>query len=551
MSFTELPEHTVPSEEEVYQTLLRSLRRRKGFGIVFVQCSPSEARRLIERIPKDLPQKCISTLQLVDPIDNLYDLIANRSDRNRLNILFILGLEKSLEAYVKPGYGGEGDYYTLDTVPRILSHLNQRREIFRDHFNNICFVFFLPLFAIKYFIRRAPDFFDWSAGIFEFPANIEILEQQIQSILAFPKKSYENLTDEEYENKMLEVEELIETASENQEHLTDLLFLKGFLFSNRKYYERAIDIYERAIELDPNRAESWLAQGDAFYALHRYEDAIASYDKSLLLAPHNPEGLIKKGDALRKVGRFDEAVLNYQKALELNPNSPDVDLRLFSTEQEIRPTSDEQEILSESALSGKSKAILQFLFDELRNSTKASEQNCWSVAERLSKEVIHICDQSERIRASGNVNLWIMTLARNRLKQCLEYYELGRRRARVELHSTLAAIAYRHILLSDSQPSYQARYTLIEDFLQGFYIETLNAFRREAQLPQTYRPSTLLELSEYMSFTERYAKRRILLPGRHSQQLIVLRAQTFSQQQFEAQESILKSKDELIDMQNE
>jgi hypothetical protein len=34
-----------------------------------------------------------------------------------------------------------------------------------------------------------------------------------------------------------------------------------------------------------------------------------------------------------------------------------------------------------------------------------------------------------------------------------------------------------------------------------------------------------------MAFTERYGKRRIPLPGRRSQQLIILRAQTFSQQQ--------------------
>jgi len=72
---------------------------------------------------------------------------------------------------------------------------------------------------------------------------------------------------------------------------------------------------------------------------------------------------------------------------------------------------------------------------------------------------------------------------------------------------------------------------LIEDFLQGFYMEALNAFRREANLLPTYQPRTLLQLSEYMAFTERYAKRRIPLPGHRTQQLIILRAQTFSHQQ--------------------
>jgi hypothetical protein len=40
-----------------------------------------------------------------------------------------------------------------------------------------------------------------------------------------------------------------------------------------------------------------------------------------------------------------------------------------------------------------------------------------------------------------------------------------------------------------------------------------------------------LELAEYMAFCEQYAKRRITIRGRQSQQLIVLRAQAFSRRQ--------------------
>ena len=150
---------------------------------------------------------------------------------------------------------------------------------------------------------------------------------------------------------------------------------------------------------------------------------------------------------------------------------------------------------------------------------------------RISDEVSRICTESQRIQASGDVEAWSISLARHRLKQCQKYYELGSHRGRVELHSGLSAVIYRYITPPQVQSSYQARMTLIEDFLQGFYIEALNAFRRENQLPLTYCPRSLLELAEYMAFTERYGKRRIPLPGRRTQQLIILRAQTFSQQQ--------------------
>src|ERR687886_550836 len=175
--------------------------------------------------------------------------------------------------------------------------------------------------------------------------------------------------------------------------------------------------------------------------------------------------------------------------------------------------------------------IFKLVYDEFRQSTRASEQTCHDVAARLAQEVTRICTESNRIQTSGDIETWAHTLATHRLKQCLQYYKLGSQRGRVELQSTLSAIIYRYITPPQTPASYQARLTLIEDFLQGFYVESLNAFRRENSIDANYRPRSLLELAEYNAFTERYGKRRIPLPGRRSQQLIILRAQTFSQQQ--------------------
>lgn len=177
------------------------------------------------------------------------------------------------------------------------------------------------------------------------------------------------------------------------------------------------------------------------------------------------------------------------------------------------------------------EAILQTLLNELQQATGASEQSCQAVAQRLYAEVQRVCTESHRIQTSGDIESWARSLIRHRRDQCLKYYKLGSRQGRVELHSTLSAIVYRYMSPPQVRSSYQARLTIIEDFLQGFYLETLNAFRRENQMPDDYCPRTLLELSEYMAFSERYGKRRIPLPGRRSQQIIILRAKTFSKQQ--------------------
>ncbi|MCU0551097.1 MAG: hypothetical protein MUC48_17250 [Leptolyngbya sp. Prado105] len=153
------------------------------------------------------------------------------------------------------------------------------------------------------------------------------------------------------------------------------------------------------------------------------------------------------------------------------------------------------------------------------------------VANRIATEVDRICSKSDRIQSSGQISSWRLTLARYRSQKCVHFYQLGSQRGRVELHSSLSTMVYRPIAPAHLQLTFQARYTLIEDFLQGFYTESLRAFRRENELEDIYQPRTRLELAEYMAFTEQYAKRRITLPSQHNQQLIILRAQRFASRQ--------------------
>jgi tetratricopeptide (TPR) repeat protein len=356
MSLAQQSEDASPSKEEIYQALLRSLARRKGFGIVFVKSSPFEAQRLIQKIQKDLPQKKIGTLQLTEPINNLYELIEGRSDRNELNILFIQGLERSLEPFIKPGFGGEGDYYNIDTVPGILSHLNQRREIFRDRFNNICFVFTLPAYAIKYFIRRAPDFVDWSTGVFEFPTDFEILDQEVQQLVE--KKGYQEyikLTQEERNQQILRIQSFLEESYQSSERKVELLLQQGDIFIASKDYESALASYDEAlkfqpgdetvhrergfvllnvgryeealanfdksIEIQPENDKTWLYRGYALGELGRYEEAFESFDNATKIQPEDEQNWLYRGHALRSLGRSQEAIDSYKKALEINPES--------------------------------------------------------------------------------------------------------------------------------------------------------------------------------------------------------------------------------------
>lgn len=194
-------------------------------------------------------------------------------------------------------------------------------------------------------------------------------------------------------------------------------------------------------------------------------------------------------------------------------------------------TAFDRDLATEEFSASNSDTLIQLLCQEMESQVKARTGCVQAAAQRITKEVERICDKSSRIQTSGQIKSWQITLAKHRLQKCLRYYQLGSKQGRVELHSSLGAIVYRHVTIAGSELGFEARYNLIEDFLQAFYIEAIKAFRRENELPEDFTPRTQLQLAEYMAFTEQYAKRRINLPGGNNQQLIILRAQGFARRQ--------------------
>lgn len=206
----------------------------------------------------------------------------------------------------------------------------------------------------------------------------------------------------------------------------------------------------------------------------------------------------------------------------MTPNSPD-----FAPQP--NPPRPQPEISVEADTQQLFQQIRQRFLDNLDRAPAGLDV----VVQRLAAEVSRICQMSRRIQASGEISHWQGTLINHRVTKCLAYYRLGSKQGRIDLHSTLSSIVYRHIAPPGTQLGFQGRYSMLEDFMQTFYIEVINAFRREHNLPETYTPRSRLELSEYMAFTEQYAKRRITIRGHQSQQLIVLRAMAFARRQPE------------------
>ena len=311
--------------EEEYQTLVRSLRRTAGFGLFFVECSPAEGSRIVERVQKDLSQR-VGELRLQDSVEdsNVFKRVKQTLAAQPVGVLFISGLEQLLYGYeeTKRRLGwSEVEIHSNSwkDAPPVMVHLNQQREKFRDSFE-ARLVFLLPRFALKYVIARAPDFFDWRSGMFRCPiGDLEQLQQSLSNVVP-DDLDYESLTPEKQREKLLGIEAILGEDRLPIGDRANLLLQQGLIFGIHKQYVEAIAVWTAAIDIKPDFHEALYNKGIALRKLGRYEEAIAAYDAALAIKPDKHEALNNKGYALDELGRYEEAIAAYDAALVIKPD---------------------------------------------------------------------------------------------------------------------------------------------------------------------------------------------------------------------------------------
>ena len=86
-------------------------------------------------------------------------------------------------------------------------------------------------------------------------------------------------------------------------------------------WEEAATVYEKAIELKPNSAFYHYNLGNIQVKQGQLEQAIASYSQTIKINPNFSEFYISLGVALVQKGLLYEAIANFQKAISLEPKS--------------------------------------------------------------------------------------------------------------------------------------------------------------------------------------------------------------------------------------
>jgi adenylate cyclase len=87
--------------------------------------------------------------------------------------------------------------------------------------------------------------------------------------------------------------------------------------------ERAIEMADRAVALNPNSSFGWSRRGWVYKVAAQPEEAVRSFECAIRISPVDPQlhlTLAGMGTALVELGRFDEAIVTGKKAQRQNPS---------------------------------------------------------------------------------------------------------------------------------------------------------------------------------------------------------------------------------------
>ena len=169
----------------------------------------------------------------------------------------------------------------------------------------------------------------------------------------------------------------------------------GFALSRINKLDDAVIAYDKAIGLDPARAEPWNGKGLAYAEKKAWDDAIDHYDESLRRNPDYAEALYNRGNAWTGKQKWKQAIANYEQAIRLKPDYKEaihnraVALALQSSDAEFKELAQNFKNQYDERLQGELELAVVKLTKESKEFRKKEKQNMsWSIGLRICSIVL-------------------------------------------------------------------------------------------------------------------------------------------------------------------
>lgn len=94
----------------------------------------------------------------------------------------------------------------------------------------------------------------------------------------------------------------------------------SLIYSNNKQYEEALQILNKALEINPNYLGTLAAKAKCLYRLDRYEESLPLLNKLIESKRFETDLIFMRGRVLLSINEFENARIDFTRALSVNPN---------------------------------------------------------------------------------------------------------------------------------------------------------------------------------------------------------------------------------------
>ena len=98
-------------------------------------------------------------------------------------------------------------------------------------------------------------------------------------------------------------------------------YSKGFDYYNKRLYGKALECFNKALELNPDFGGAYCGRAHVNYVTSRFQDAISDCTKCIKYYPEYGNAYFIRGEMYEHIGDYKKAISDLTKAIELDPDN--------------------------------------------------------------------------------------------------------------------------------------------------------------------------------------------------------------------------------------